>query len=77
MQCAKFKSYKPYKVFNRIKCEQCIDGLLDTQEHIPLCNGLNKKVDINYKDLFSSNLDIAKEALIGFEVAWTERLEKV
>ena len=62
---------------NNLQCEQCQDGLLDTQEHIALCSGLNKRVNVNYKDLFSSDIDIVKKGLIGFEQAWSQRLKNV
>ena len=60
-----------------LNCENCPEGVLDTQEHIVLCDGLKKKVNINYNDLFSSNIDIIKEALTAFEVAWNQRPENL
>ena len=62
---------------NNLQCEQCQDEVLDSQEHIPLCSGLNKKVNINYNDLFSSDIDMVKKGLIGFEMAWSQRLKNI
>ena len=62
---------------NSQECEKCNEGLPDNQDHIPLCNGLKTKVNINYNDLFSSDVEVMKKALTGFEAAWNQRLENV
>ena len=56
---------------------QLCDGIPDSQEHVPLCSGLNRQFNVNYKDLFSLDLDKVKDALIGFENAWSQRIKNV
>ena len=55
-------------------CQQCTDNSLETQEHVIVCDGLKEKVNVNYSDLFSQNLDKVKSALIGYMSAWNQRL---
>ena len=71
-----FKNKYLYKG-ESLQCQLCDDGQLETQSHIAECKALGNNVDIVYNDLFSPNLDIVKDNITKFEVAWSERCEKL
>ena len=45
---------------------------IQSQEHILVCDSLEEKVQVEYKDLFSLNMDKVKTALEGYKVAWNQ-----
>ena len=58
---------------NSLICLKCPDGVLESQEHVINCGMSKEKSNVNYRDLFSSNLKKVKVALTGYMTAWNER----
>ena len=55
-----------------LQCQKCLNGLLESQQHIIDCDRLETKPNINYNDLFCADMKKVKEALAKFQLAWDE-----
>ena len=56
-----------------LQCRQCPDGVLDTQQHVTVCSGLQHRSTLQYEDLFDKNIDKVKSTLIEYMVLWDEK----
>ena len=54
-------------------CQKCPDQLIETQEHVITCGGVI--LEINYTDLFNSNLNKVKPALNDYMKIWSQTTE--
>ena len=62
----------PHHYENNLFCQHCPNNKLQSQEHIPLCDVLNEKVQLKYENLLGSNLSKIKIALEKYQIAWDQ-----
>ena len=53
-------------------CQYCPNNVLQSQEHIPICEAIKEKIYLNYEDLLGSNVSKIKIALGKYQTAWDQ-----
>ena len=60
---------------DKLFCQHCPVNTVQSQEHIPLCEAIKEKINIQYEDLLGSNLSKIKISLEKYQMAWDQWTE--